>query len=97
MHLLVRFLACSTRPEQLRAVADLLLAAVVRSIKAGEVAAYLLPLAAPALEAQKRCRISQHRRCGGRGLAIWRRPGSSCAEWAGLLTQWMGFQRAHPL
>ena len=56
MHLLVRFLACSTRLEQLRAVADLLLAAVERSIKAGEgeAEANFLQPAARALEAQSR-------------------------------------------
>jgi hypothetical protein len=91
MHLLVRFLACSTRLERLRAVAYLLHAAVERSIKAGEgeAAANFLQLAAPALEAQSRWLVP--------------RPGHLATSWfvlrerAGLLAQRIGFLRAHPL
>ena len=91
MHLLVRFLACSTCLERLRAVAYLLHAAVEHSIKAGEgeAAAISLQLAAPALEAQSRWLVP--------------RPGHLATSWfvlrerAGLLAQRIGFLRAHPL
>jgi hypothetical protein len=85
MHLLVRFLAWSARPEQLRAVADLLLAAVARLIKAGEgeAAANFLQLAARALDAQSRWLVPRPGHLATNWLVL--------REWAGLLAQRMGF------
>jgi hypothetical protein len=69
----------------LRAVADLLLAAVERSIKAGEgeAAANFLQLAARALEAQSRWLVPRL----GYLATSW----FVLREWAGLLAQRMGF------